>query len=127
MFKPSTFRKFLPVASIVALALLVVLGVAAGLRRHSGSAVTQRAAAPSTQTPSTEQNARVRASMQALPLAFEANQGQTDPQVKYMARGNGYTVFLTSNDTVFALRSSSALIDGPNNCSKKPSFASFET
>lgn len=107
MFKPSTFRKFLPVASIVALALLVVLGVAAGLRRHSGSAVTQRAAAPSTQTPSAEQNARVRASMQTLPLAFEANQGQTDPQVKYMARGTGYTVFLTANDTVFALRSGS--------------------
>ncbi len=37
-------------------------------------------------------------------LAFEANQGQTDPQVKYMARGNGYTVFLTGNDTVFALQ-----------------------
>jgi hypothetical protein len=45
--------------------------------------------------------------MGTLPLAFEANQGQTDPQVKYMARGNGYTVFLTANDTVFALHSSS--------------------
>jgi hypothetical protein len=39
-------------------------------------------------------------------LAFEANQGQTDPQVKYMARGNGYTVFLTGNDTVFSLHAS---------------------
>jgi hypothetical protein len=42
-----------------------------------------------------------------LPLAFEANQGQTDPQVKYMARGSGYTVFLTASDTVFALNASS--------------------
>src|SRR6267378_3573236 len=30
-----------------------------------------------------------------LPLSFEANQGQTDPRVKFLARGQGYTVFLT--------------------------------
>jgi hypothetical protein len=56
---------------------------------------------------SAAQSTRVRASLGTLPLAFEMNQGQTDPQVKYMARGNGYTVFLTANDTVFALQSSS--------------------
>jgi hypothetical protein len=38
-----------------------------------------------------------------LPLAFEANQGQTDPRVKYMARGNGYTLFLTSSEAVVSL------------------------
>ena len=64
------------------------------------------AAAP---TASTAANSRVRASLASLPLAFEANQGQTDPQVKYMARGNGYTVFLTPNETVFALNSSSSV------------------
>jgi hypothetical protein len=56
---------------------------------------------------SREQSARVRASMKTLPLAFEANHGQTDPHVKYMARATGYTVFLTANDAVFALHSSS--------------------
>ncbi len=30
-----------------------------------------------------------------LPLSFEANQGQTDDQVKFLARGRGYTLFLT--------------------------------
>jgi hypothetical protein len=25
-----------------------------------------------------------------LPLSFEANQGQTDPQVRFTSRGNGY-------------------------------------
>ena len=34
---------------------------------------------------------RVVASYGSLPLAFEANQGQNDPQVKYLARGAGYT------------------------------------
>jgi hypothetical protein len=44
--------------------------------------------------------------METFPLAFEANRGQTDPQVKYMARGNGYSVFLTAHDTIIALHAS---------------------
>jgi Beta-propeller repeat len=52
--------------------------------------------------------ARVQASYASLPLAFEQNQGQTDAQVKYMARGNGYTLFLTATDAVFSLRTPSA-------------------
>ena len=31
----------------------------------------------------------------SLPLAFEANRGQTDREVDFLARGNGYTLFLT--------------------------------
>ena len=38
-----------------------------------------------------------------LPVAFEPNLGQTDPQVKYLARGNGYTLFLTPNEAVLSL------------------------
>lgn len=38
-----------------------------------------------------------------LPLAFDANQGQTDPQVKYLARGRGYRLFLTSNKAVLSM------------------------
>lgn len=41
-----------------------------------------------------------------LPLYFEANQGQTDPSVKFLARGTGYTLFLTANGAVVALRGS---------------------
>lgn len=37
-------------------------------------------------------------------LTFEPNQGQTDDQVHFLAHGAGYTVFLTSNEAVFALR-----------------------
>ena len=39
-----------------------------------------------------------------LPLSFELNQGQTDPQVQFLARGPGYTLFLTKTETVLALR-----------------------
>jgi hypothetical protein len=39
-----------------------------------------------------------------LPLSFEANQGQVDQQVKYLARGQGYTLFLTPNAALLGLR-----------------------
>ncbi len=38
-----------------------------------------------------------------LPLRFEPNQGQTDPHVKFLARGAGYGVFLTSDQAVLTL------------------------
>jgi len=37
------------------------------------------------------------------PLAFESNEGQTDAQVDYLARGSGYTVFLTDGDAVLRI------------------------
>jgi hypothetical protein len=37
------------------------------------------------------------------PLGFEANHGQTDPSVDYLARGNGYTLFLTRHEVVFSV------------------------
>ena len=38
-----------------------------------------------------------------LPLTFEANQGQTDPQVRFVSHGNGYTAFLTSGGLVLSV------------------------
>lgn len=43
-----------------------------------------------------------------LPLSFELNQGQVDEQVKYLARGQGYSLFLTPGAAVLGLRSESA-------------------
>jgi YVTN family beta-propeller protein len=44
-----------------------------------------------------------RAAYARLPLAFEPNLGQTDPQVRFLSRGTGYTVFLTPTEAVLAL------------------------
>jgi hypothetical protein len=38
-----------------------------------------------------------------LPLHFEANQGQTDPRVKFLARGIGQALFLTQREAVVVL------------------------
>jgi uncharacterized protein (TIGR03437 family) len=40
-----------------------------------------------------------------LPLRFEANLGQTDSKVKFLSRGSGYSLFLTSNEAVLTLNS----------------------
>jgi len=40
-----------------------------------------------------------------MQLTFEANQGQTDPQVQFVARGAGYTLFLTPTEAVMSVNS----------------------
>ena len=39
-----------------------------------------------------------------FPLSFEANQGQADSQVKFISRGSGYSLFLTSTEAVLSLQ-----------------------
>jgi hypothetical protein len=40
----------------------------------------------------------------SLPMFFEPNQGQSAPQVKFLARGSGYGLFLTSDEAVLKLQ-----------------------
>jgi hypothetical protein len=40
----------------------------------------------------------------SLPMFFEPNQGQTDAQVKFLARGAGYGLFLTGDEAVLELQ-----------------------
>ena len=44
-----------------------------------------------------------------LPLSFEANYGQTNPEVDFIARGSGYTIFLTPRQAVLMLREAASL------------------
>ncbi len=39
-----------------------------------------------------------------LPIVFEANHGQVDPRVKFLARGAGYALFITGAEAVLADR-----------------------
>lgn len=45
-----------------------------------------------------------------LPLIFEQNVGQTDPKVKFLARGGRYELFLTSEEAVLELQSPAHLL-----------------
>ena len=53
------------------------------------------------------QSTRLRDGLQGLPLSFESNRGQADGQVRFLSRGSRYTLFLTGNEAVLALRKGS--------------------
>ena len=93
----------------------VLLGVAfvqlaSRLRPHS--------AAPAVSGKSGVQALQGRASLiqgyGQLPLSFEANFGQTDARVKFLSRGSGYTLFLTGDEAVLALRSQESEVKSQN-------------
>ena len=47
-----------------------------------------------------------------LPLSFERNIGQTDPNVKFLARGSGYGIYFTTGGAVLSLQSGGATATG---------------
>ncbi len=57
------------------------------------------------QAPSVEADGqRIRNAYGQLPLSFEANLGQTDPRVRYLSRGQGYSLFLTPSEAVLRVQ-----------------------
>ena len=102
--KPST-QKFHIVLIVAGIALLFALSVFVPLSSTSSAAPSpKKASAPQVQSSvSPVSRERMLSSFGRMPLAFEANQGQTDAQVKYIARGSGYTLFLTSQEAVLTL------------------------
>jgi hypothetical protein len=67
----------------------------------SGLAFGQRDVAKGLQ--SSNQRPAIAADYGRLPLSFEANEGQTDPEVRFLTRGNGYDLFLTEDAAVLSL------------------------
>jgi hypothetical protein len=67
---------------------------------------------------------------QQFPLSFEPNREQTNPEVKFLARGEGYILFLTDKDAVFRLgkgsRSSSVLRMSLLGANAKPGFTGMD-
>src|SRR5262249_6770806 len=55
---------------------------------------------------STRGKPQFRTAYSHLPLIFEANQGQSDPRVKFLARGNKYGLFLTADEAVLEFKHS---------------------
>ncbi len=54
------------------------------------------------------QRRQILAAYADLPLSFEPNQGQSDAQVKFVSRGRGYILFLTSTEAVLVLHKPAA-------------------
>lgn len=65
---------------------------------------TSESIQPHLTQPSNAQKLEINEAYGKLPLAFEINEGQSDSQVKFLSRGNGYTLFLTPAEAVLSLR-----------------------
>jgi hypothetical protein len=79
--------------------------------RHSGSITAGMVmlavyAGASANAASTQK--QMREAYGRLPMRFEKNEGQTDRSVQYLARGSGYTLFLTRTEAVLALAQTNA-------------------
>ena len=79
--------------------VLIFLGAAAILCAGSKLLFARNA-------PTSTSQQQVLATFGKLPLRFEANRGQTDPRVKFLSRGSGYSLFLTSTEAVLKLQKS---------------------
>lgn len=81
-------------------AVCLLVGTFLGLATWSSSYGQERA---QVRIPAASAAAREVVSLSRLPLGFEENQGQVNRQVRYLARGQGFAVFLTQDDAVLQL------------------------
>ena len=98
----------LAIAVAIALSLLAAMTDAA---TSSGTGADSHPVAPlaAAETPSasaprgTDSDRSIANLYSKIPLTFERNDGQTDPQVKFLSRGPGYSLFLTERSAVLAI------------------------
>src|SRR6266566_5517405 len=108
--KRSTYQTALLISASAALA---VLASSRSTRTATRTAANLSKPSNSDQRPNQAGQQRLAENYGKLPLSFEANQGQTDPRVKFLSRGSGYTLLLTGDEAVLALRSrQSSVVSG---------------
>ena len=102
---------------IVVIAVITTCGLGIALwpgrTSHAGLSSTgsnrpKASEAPILSVPTADQTTRLSANEAygKLPLSFEINEGQTDGRVKFLSRGAGYNLFLTSTEAVLSLERS---------------------
>jgi len=99
----------LGVSSVVCLAVVLVLACGSIAKRGmhlrtAGNGRTGDAAAVAVPVRANHRSgSEVATEYGKLPMAFEPNLGQANPEAKFLARGAGYELFLTPNESVFVL------------------------
>ena len=84
----------------IGVACLAILGVVIARRHFADSKITAKF---SPQVPGEVRNNAILDAYGKLPLSFEQNSGQTDPRVRFLAHGGGYTLFLTDREATLRL------------------------
>src|SRR5271156_3794371 len=96
-------------SSLLILGILLPLGSAL---LHGGLSAQTAPAKGGGSGASEQDKQNIAASAIKIPLFFEANQGQTDPSVRFLTRSNGYTMFLTPTETVLVEGKNGAVTGG---------------
>jgi hypothetical protein len=91
--------KLAGVAVLLCCVLLLTYVKGSGKHVHSG-----KAGGTSAKPVDAAGNRRLAEAYGKLPMSFEENQGQTAREVRYVAHGGGYELFLTPQEAVLALR-----------------------
>jgi MBG domain (YGX type)/Beta-propeller repeat len=97
---PRLFQLRLTLASIV-----IAVTTTASLFAQTPAQTPAQIASHPTENAATE-SARLAQNYGKLPLSFEANQGQSDPQVRFISRSKGYSLFLTDTAAILSLTKS---------------------
>jgi hypothetical protein len=87
------------IAMIVFMMLAATLGLLVPGAKAQAVSISPKATA-------VNPSAKILARYPQLPMSFERNQGQEDPRVKFLARGQGYALFLTSDEAILELKKS---------------------
>ena len=106
--------KFLGVAALFCGVLLWTVIVGADKRGNTGDAGSRAAGAErATKAVAPKDKSAWAEAYGRLPMSFEENQGQTAREVRYVAHGGRYELFLTPQEAVMALRPSKHLDFSP--------------
>jgi hypothetical protein len=110
MISPSNRLPFRTIVLGTAISALCGDGAGVAARVHGAAAASHERgfSADHTLAPNPGASAQARARYGKLPLSFESNRGQSDSSVRFLSRGSGYSLFLTSSEAVLVLSQSVA-------------------
>ncbi|MEJ7654703.1 MAG: SBBP repeat-containing protein [Chloroflexia bacterium] len=97
------FRRTYPLMLVLPLMIGLLVAPAMLRRRYNPPVLSADRMKAPTPAATVSSSKRARASYGRIPLSFEANRGQTDETVNFLARGVGYTLFLKPSEAVFVL------------------------
>jgi len=105
-----------PVSAIAGTILAIIISLVIVAARPGTFAWGAERASSTPSQPAASQSTAATAAVRAkvlqnygqLPISFEPNQGQVDSKVKFLSRGQGYTLFLTGDEAVLDLQESEA-------------------
>jgi Beta-propeller repeat/Abnormal spindle-like microcephaly-assoc'd, ASPM-SPD-2-Hydin len=106
--------KYLVLATLFTASVAVLLYPPSGRPNQAQLAHAHLALSPA-QTAPPASKLSIASAYGNLPLRFEANRGQADPRVKFLARGSGSELFLANSEAVLVLTNPAASDSKPAN------------